>query len=170
VQIDRIQQEQALHRVGVLVDGVKDGGQVHQQLGEHAPQVLDVPEEHEQGGENQPHPDVEQQQGADGVKQQEELPGERDAVQDAEQEKDDEGQAEIDEGLDVFGEQEQVLGHVDLGEDARVAHEGLHPLAGGLAEVGEHQVAAEQIGGVVLHVPPEELGEYQLHHQQHQQR
>ena len=34
-QIYRVQKEQTLHRVTVLVDGVEDGRHVHEQLGEH---------------------------------------------------------------------------------------------------------------------------------------
>lgn len=43
-------------------------------------------------------------------------------------------------------------------------------MAGGLVKVGEHQVAAEQIGGVVSHMMPEELREDQPHDQKGQQR
>ena len=168
-QVQRIQKEEALDRVAVTVNGVENGGHVHEQLGKDAPQVLDVPEKDEHGGENEPHPHVEQHQAADGVEQADKLPGERDAVQHAEHEEHAQGQTEVNEGLHVFGKQKQILGHVDLGEDARVAHEGGHALAGGLAEIGEHQVAAEQVGGVVFHAPAEELGEHQAHDQQHQQ-
>lgn len=75
---------------------------------------------------------------------------------------------EVDQRLHVLGEQEQVLGHVDLGEDGCVAHQGHHALGRGFVEVGVHQVAAEQERGVVLDVAAEEVGEHQAHHQQHQ--
>lgn len=169
-QVHRIQQEQALGRVAIAVNGVENGGHVHQQLGKHCPQILDVPEKHEQRRQNQAHADVEQHQEGNGIQQADQPPGERDVVQYAEHKEHAQRQAEIDEGLDVLGKQEQVLGHVDLGEDAGVAHQGSHPLAGGFVEVAEHQVAAEQIRGVMGRVPPEKLGEHQPHHQQHQQR
>ena len=169
-EVHRVQQEEIAHHGRVVIDGVEDGGHVHQQLGEHAPQVLDIPEEDEQGGEDEPHPDVEQHQAPHGVEQADELPGEGDVVQGAEQEEHAQGQAEVDEGLHVFGEEEEVFWHVDLGEDAGVAHQGGHALAGGLVEIGEHQVAAEQVGSVVGHVMPEELREDQPHDQQGQQR
>ena len=169
-QVDGIRQKQALDVVAVVVNGVEDGRGVHQQLGKDAPQVLDIPEEHKQRRKDQPYADVEQHQQAGGIQQQEEPPCERDVVKGAEHEENAQRQAKVDEGLHVLREQEQILGHIDLGEDARVAHQGLHALRGGLVEVGEHQVAAEQIGGIVRHVPPEELGKHQLHHQQHQQR
>ena len=169
-QIDGVGQKQALHRVAVMVDGVENGGHIHQQLGEDAPQILDIPEEHEQRRQDQPHAYVEQRQTKDGVEQQDKAPGEDDAVQHAEQEKDAQRQGKVDQRLDVFGEQEQVFRHVDLGENGGVACQRGHALTGGFVEVGKHQVAAEQVGGIVLHAPAKELGEHQTHHQQHQQR
>ena len=50
------------------------------------------------------------------------LPGERDVVDDAERKEHTQRDAEVDQRLHVLGEQEQVLGHVDLGEDGCVAH------------------------------------------------
>ena len=91
-------------------------------------------------------------------------------VQNAEHEKHAEGQTEVDEALDVFGEQEHVLRHVDLGKNGRIAHEGSHALVRGLTEKREHQVATEQIGRVVRGIAPKKLRENQPHDQQGQQR
>ena len=91
-------------------------------------------------------------------------------VQQAEHKKHAQGQAEVDEGLHIFGQQKQVLGHIDLGEDAGIAHQGGHTLAGGLIEAGENQVSAKQVGGVVVHATAKKLGKDQAHHQQHHQR
>ena len=93
-----------------------------------------------------------------------------DVVQNAEHKEHAQGKAEVDEGLDVFGEEEQVLGHIDLGKDAGVAHEGGHALAGGLVEVGEDQVAAEQIGGIMGGIAAKKLRKDQPHDQKGQQR
>ena len=90
-------------------------------------------------------------------------------VQYTEHEEHDHGQAEVDECLHILGKQEEVFGDVDLGEDGRVSHERGHALGGGFAEIGEDQVPAEQVGGVVLHIPAEKLGEHQSHDQEHQQ-
>ena len=79
-------------------------------------------------------------------------------------------QAKIDEGGHVFGQQKQVLRHIHLGKNAGVCHQGVHAAVGGLPIVGEHQVAAEQVDGVMGGVPAEKLGKYQTHHQQIQQR
>ena len=162
-EVDRIEKEEVADHGTVVVYGVEDGGHVHQQLGEHWPKVLDIPKKDEEGGEDEAHPDVKQDQAADGVDQQDEFPGEGDIVQDAEHEEHAEGQAEIDEGLDILGEQEKVFWDVDLGEDAGVAHEGLHALAGGFAEAGKNKVSAKEVGGVVRGVSAEELGENQAH-------
>ena len=79
-------------------------------------------------------------------------------------------QPKIDEGGYIFGQQEQILWHIYLGKDVRVCHQGVHAAVGGLPVVGEHQVAAEQVDGVMGGVPAEKLGKYQTHHQQIQQR
>ena len=52
--------------------------------------------------------DIEQHQADNRVQQQDEFPGEGDIVQDAEHEEHAECQAEVDEGLDVFGKQEKI--------------------------------------------------------------
>jgi len=127
-QVYWVEQEQVLYHGAVPVDAVKDGGHIHQQLGEHRPQVLDVPEEDEQRRQDQPHTDIEQHQTANGIEQQNEFPSERDSVQRAEQEEYAQGKPEVDQSLHVLRKQKQVLGHVHLGEDARVAHEGGHAL------------------------------------------
>ena len=48
IQIDRIRQKQELGRFAVDVYCVEDGGKPHQQLGQDSPQILHIPEEHEQ--------------------------------------------------------------------------------------------------------------------------
>ena len=52
----------------------------------------------------------------------------------------------------------------------RVGHEGRHALRGGLVEVIEHKVAAEQVRGVVVHGLAEELREDDFHDKQREQR
>ena len=169
-EVDRVQKEEVPHHGGIVVDGVEDGGHIHQQLGEHAPEVLDIPEEDEQGGEDEAHPDVEQHKAPHREEEADELPGEGDVVQNAEDKKHAQGKAEVDEGLNILGEEEQVLWHIDLGKDAGVAHEGGHALTGGLVEVGEDQVAAKQIGGIMGGIAAKKLRKDQPHDQKGQQR
>lgn len=142
-QVHRVEQEEIAHHGRIIVDGVENGGHIHQQLGKHTPQVLDIPEKDKEGRKDQPHPDVEQDQHTDGVKQADKLPGESNIVQNTKHEKHAEGQVKVDKGLNVFGKQKQVLGYVDLGENPGIAHQRGHALAGRLVEVGEHQVTAE---------------------------
>lgn len=80
-EVDRIDVKQLLAQRRETVDGVEDGRQVHEQHGEHVIQVLDVPEEDEEGGEDHSHSDIKEDEAGDGVEQAEELPGEGQAVQ-----------------------------------------------------------------------------------------
>ena len=162
-KIDWVKKEEISDHGAVVVYGIEDGGHVHQQLGEHRPKVLNIPEENEEGGEDKAHPNVKQHQAADGVDQQDELPGEGDVIQDAEHKEHTECQAEVDEGLDVFGEQEKILGDIHLGEDAGIAHEGLHSLAGGFAEAGKNKVSAKQISCIMWCASTKKLGKHHSH-------
>lgn len=137
-QVHRVQKEQILRHGGIAINGVKNGRHIHQQLGKHRPQVLNIPEEDKHGREDKPYPDVKQDQHTNGVEQADELPGEWNAVDHAEHKKHAQRQAKVNESLDIFGEEEQVLWHIDLREDLGVAHEGSHTLAGGLVEVGKY--------------------------------
>lgn len=116
-QIDRVDQKQTLDRIAVLVDGIEDGRHIHEKLRKHRPKILDVPEEHEQGRKNQSYTNIEQDQAANGVQQQDELPGECNAVQNAEQEKHQQRQAEVYQALNTFRQQKQILRYIDLREN-----------------------------------------------------
>ena len=127
-----------LNCVAVTVNSVEDGGHIHQQLSKHRPQILYVSEKYKQRRQDQPHADVEEHQTSDGIQQQDELPSKRDIIQYAEHEEHAQRQSEVDECLDVLGEQEQIFGYVDLGKDCCIAHQRGHPLPGRLAEIAEH--------------------------------
>lgn len=75
---------------------------------------MDIPEEDEQGGENEPHPDVEQHQAPHRIEQTDKLPCEGDAVQGAEYKEDTQGQAKVDESLDIFEKRNRYLGTLTL--------------------------------------------------------
>ena len=169
-KVDRVCEKELLNGCRVAVDGIEDGGHIHQQLGENTPQVLNVPKKDKQCRESQTYANVEQHQQTDRVEQKNKLPCENDAVKNTEHEEDAERQAEVDKSLHVLGEQKQVFRYVDLCEDGGVAHEGCHPLRGRFFEVCEHKVATEQVSSIVRHIPAEELGKHQLHDEQHQQR
>lgn len=168
--VHRIAEEQPLDRRGIAIHRVEDGGHVHQQHGEHVIQILNVPEEHEQRREDEAHADVEEHETQDRIEDRDKFPGEGHPVDRRKQEEHQQRQAEVDHRRDVLGQQEDVLGHVDLGEDVLVGHQGVHAAGGRLAVIAEHQVAREQIRRVMLHVAAEKLREHQPHHQQRQQR
>lgn len=90
-------------------------------------------------------------------------------VKEAEDEEHAERNAKVDDGLNILGEQEHVLWHVNFGEDGRVGYERRHTLGGGLVEVREDQVAAKKVDGVVVDLVAEELGEDDLHDKQGEQ-
>ena len=89
-QEQRVGHEQVLDRWRERVYGVEHCRHVHDELREHRPQVLHVAEEDVECGEDEPEAYVEQRQRDDRVDQQQEVPGEADAVQHAEDEEDDE--------------------------------------------------------------------------------
>ena len=169
-QIEGIQQERALHRVAVAVNGVEDGGHPHDELGQYAPQVLHIPEEHEQRGEDQANPQVEHNETPHRVHQQEELPGERNTINRDKGEENQQRQSKINQRRYILGQQEQILGHIHLGKNPRVAYQGVHAQVGGVRKVGEHQLTGKQIHHIVVHVVSEEVAEHHPHNQQVHQR
>lgn len=87
-QVHGVQEEQVLHVRGVAVDGVEDRRHIHQELREDAPEVLNITEEDEQRGEDEPHADVEADEQPDGVEQHDPAPCEGDIVQNTEEDED----------------------------------------------------------------------------------
>lgn len=169
-KVHRVQKEGVLNQGAVAVNGVENGRHIHQQLGEYAPKILNVPEKHIQRRQDQPHADVEADQKANGIEQQNPPPGEGDPVQNAKQHEHAQGQPEVDEALNILGKQKQILGHIHLSKDAGIGQQAGHSLACGFIEEGEDQVSTEQVNGVVLHIPTKKLSKHQLHHQQRKQR
>lgn len=169
-KVHRVQKEGILNQRAIAVNGVENGGHIHQQLGEYTPKILNVPEEHIQRRQDQPHADVKADQKANGIEQQNPPPGKGNLVQDTEQHEHAQGQPEVDEALNILGKQEQILGHIHLGENPGIGQQAGHALACGFIEKGKDQVATEQVNGVMLHIPAKELSKYQLHYQQCKQR
>lgn len=75
-QVHRIKEKEVLGALGVAVDIVEDGGHVHQQHSEHVVEVLSVPEEDKEGGEDHADADVEEDEPGNGVEQTNKPPGE----------------------------------------------------------------------------------------------
>lgn len=159
-KVHRVQKEGVLNQGAVAVNCVENGRHIHQQLGEYAPKILNIPEEHIQRRQDQPHADVKADQKTNGVEQQNPPPGKGDPVQNAKQHEHAQGQPKVDEALNIFGKQKQILGHIHLSKDAGIVQKRTHALARGFIEKGKDQVAAKQVNGVVLHIPAKELSKY----------
>lgn len=168
--IHRVEQKQPLDRQRIAIHRVEDRGHIHQQHGEHVVQIRNIPEEHEQGRQDQADANVKDHQAGDRIEDRDELPRERHAVDRREEEEHKQRDAEVDNCRNILRQQEDILGHVDLREDVRVLHQGVHAAGGGFAEEAEQQVACKQVSGVMIHGSAEELREHQLHHQQGQER
>ena len=102
-QVHRVEEKEILGGLGVAVDVVEDGGHVHQQHGKHVVEVLGVPEEDKEGGEDHADADVEEDEPGNGVEQAKELPGEGQPVNGHKDEEHDEDKPEVDEGLHIPG-------------------------------------------------------------------
>lgn len=170
MKVDGVEEEEIPRHRRKGVNGIEDGGHIHQKLREHRPQILHVPEKDKQGGENQPHANIEQQQRDNRDQKQHKFPRKCNIVDNTKHEEHDKHKAEIDERLHVFGKQEQILRDIYFCEDPRVSYQRRHALAGGLTKIRKDKVAAEQIGGVVLHGAPEKLGKHHAHDKQLEKR
>ena len=120
IKIDRVDVKIFLDLIGEGIDIVEDRGHVLQQLQEDRPEIFHVAEENVKRRKHQPGADVEDHQQQDGVDQHQEFPGEGDVIDGAEGEVNEQGQPEIDQCLDIFGQEKQIFRDVDLGEDPRV--------------------------------------------------
>ena len=123
IQIDRIRQKQELGRFAVDINRVEDGGKPHQKLGQDSPQILHVPEEYKQCGQDQSHPQVEYDHAGHWIDQQQEFPGERNPIKGRKRKEDQERQPEVDERGHILGKQKQILGNVHLGENSRISYQ-----------------------------------------------
>ena len=169
VAVDRIACKHKLKLGAKAVRRVEDRRTVHQQLQEHAPEVVDVAEEDEKRGKHHADAEVERHKGGQREGQQQKPPGEVDAVQPAEEEEHDERKEEVDKRLDGTRKEEQVFRNIHLCKYAGIGVQTLHSVVCGVREPSVQQVPAEEIRGVVGDGPPEELLEDDLHHEQRQQ-
>lgn len=92
-------------------------------MGANGPQVLHIPEEDEERGKNQTKPDVEEHQATNRKEKKKEMPAECNSVDETEQEEHAESQAKVNQGLNVFREQEQILRYIDLCKNPRVSNQ-----------------------------------------------
>ena len=162
--IHRVAQEKALNRRRIAVHGIENRRHIHQKHGEHVIQIRNILEKHKQRRQDQPDANIKNGQAADRIKQRQKLPRKLHAVYRGKDKEHQQRQPEIDDGRHIFGQQEHILGNVDLGKDMRVRHQGVHAAGGGLSEKGEDQVACKQVGGVVLNFFSKKVSENNSHH------
>ena len=129
-----------------------------------------ISEENIQGRQDQAYADIKYDQAADRIRQEDELPGKMNAVDHTENKENAECQSEINQALDIFGEEEKIFWHTDLRKYLGVIQKGTHALSGRFTKKGENKVAAEQIRRVVRRRPPEKISENQLHDQHKKKR
>ena len=127
----------------VTVDGVKNGGHIHKQPCKDLPKILDIPEENKQRRQDQSRTDIKQDQAQNRINKANELPGKSNMIQYAEHKKNDQGKSKVDKRLDVFREQKQIFGNVNLGEYFGVFHQRLHALHGCIVKIGEHKISTK---------------------------
>ena len=141
---------------------------VHPQHTDHAPQKLGVPEEHHQCGQDEAHPDAETHQTDQSKGQQQDGRPNGRTRQQHHRQQGDEGQQQIDGRGKYPGHRVYILGHIYLGNQRGVAHDGLQTHGSGLAEEVEAHDTGEQIQPEVGDVRLEQGGEHNIldHHGQ----
>ena len=147
-----------------IVNRIENGRTVHQQLKRDTPKVLHVAEEYVKGRQDQPNADIEEGQCHYRIRKKEKPPRKINSVQDAERKKHSESQREVQKRLNILGQQEYVLGHIDLREYRRIVPKASHPFVGGFAEIHEKEIPAEEVCRVMLYGGPEKLRKDHLHH------
>ena len=80
------------------------------------------------------------------------------------------GNSQIHHGRHDPGQRVDVLGHIDLGNQAGIAHDGSQSHAAGLGEKVEHHSADNQVSGKVGHITFEDGGKHKILHQHGEQR
>jgi len=158
------------HKRAVTVYGIEYRRNIHQQHGKYRPKVLDIAEENEKCRQNQAYAYIKQDQTHYRIKQENKFPGKGYAIQNAERKKHYQSKPKVDKRLDIFRKQKQIFGDIDLCKNRSIAQQRLHALRSGFVEIRKYQVAAEKIGGVMLHIAAEKLGENKTHDKKSKQR
>ena len=167
--IDRIQEEQ-LGVFAPLVHIVKNAGEVGEQRQEDAIQIRDVPEEHIPAGEDHSYADIERCGAQDRENEEQIVPGDRQSVQNAEEEEYEERQKKIDESRDVPGKDEEIFWDIDLLKNGRVIHEALHPGLGRVFEIRHEDRARKEKDRVVRCGSSEKAQKNKTHHKKSEER
>ena len=93
-----------------------------------------------------------------------------DSVYDAEHEIDYQCEPEIHECRYIFGQQEHILGDIDLRKDLGIVHKRIHSVLCRFLVIRKDNIAAEKIYCIVRYIFCEELREYDLHDEKRKER
>ncbi len=115
-------------------DGVDDGGGVKCALHENVPDLADVAELDEEGGEAKGKPNSEDVELDDDERSEEDVPVEIYAVDEGEDEDNTEVDDEVDQCADGGGDDDDVFREVDFTEEVAAIDDAHHTLPGGFGE------------------------------------
>lgn len=87
-----------MNRLAIGIDRVEDSRHPHDQLRQNSPKILHISEEYKESGQNQPDPNVENDQASNGIEEQKELPGKGNAIEGHKSKENQKCKAKIDEG------------------------------------------------------------------------
>ena len=169
INVNGVEKEQSFV-VSKAGNVVEDCRHIHEKRAEYAPEIVNVAEEHEERREDQSNSKAENNEPEGRNDEREEIERKGNLINDAEQKEDDKGESKVDQRGDRLGEEEQILGHVDLGEDLGVVQERSHSAARCVTKEGEHDVTAKQEGGVMCDGRTKEIGKDDAHNKQVEQR
>lgn len=101
--VHRVEQENTLNLQRIAVHLIENRRKIMQQRQKDVVQILGIPEKHLHRRENQAHADAQQHQADNRIQKRDKMPAKPDAIQRSKQEKDQHGQAQIDERGDILG-------------------------------------------------------------------
>ena len=172
IPVQGVEPDDPLHPDAHLGGVVEDGAAVHKGGAEHLPHMHHVPEKDVGGGQDQPHPQAEEEEGDDGVDKEDEGPFHPGAGKDHDQHQRHKGEQAVHQPEAAFFQGEDIFGDIHLAQQGGVFQNALHGHGGGVPEEVEEQLPEEQKDGEIFDaVAPgiEDAGKDGPHHQAHHQ-
>ena len=169
VAVNRVKQEDLLHFCRKTINGIEDRREVSEQHREDTIEIAGIPEEYIQGGQDHPDPDIEYNQAACRIQEQEKSPCKGDVIKGYKNKVQQQRQAKVNQALDVLGQQKQILWDPNLTDNLAVGYNCSHSTVCCLGKIGEKQIATEEVDRVMGLCSAKELCKYQFHDQQMQQ-
>lgn len=155
-------------RQELRVYGVENGSQVGQRQCDHTVNIGDIPEEGRNGGQKQSASDAEQEQQNQRNPEQQDGPVQRHPGKGHDDDDRCQTEGQVRKGGQDPGHGENVLGYIDLPDQAAVCENGGHGLIGALVEEGKQGVAGNQVYIKIRNVGLEHEGKDNGHDHHHQ--